>query len=275
MSDSVSQNTDTGTGGPRPGWDAGAYAANTGHHRHYDDWFLAGTPLAAGQDLLDLGCGSGDFTRTLAGLVGDGGTVTGLDAQAGMVEAAASCAAPNQAFVVAAAQELGRALAGRSFDGVVSRAVLHWVPTPDWPGVLGSLRRVLRPGGWLRVECGGTGNVPAVRRVLDEESSARGGPRTPWWFHDAGWALERLEEAGFHAASGHVRTVAQRRAFDRASLLGWLRSQCFQAYEVGLPAGAHDAFRRAVEDRLDDLRRPDGTHDQTFVRLDLLVHVSA
>lgn len=59
-------------------------------------------------------------------------------------------------------------------------------------------------------------------------------------------------------------TVAQRRPFDHYSILGWLRSQALQAYGLG------PDFDGAVEARLDDLRRSDGSFDQTFVRLDLL-----
>ncbi|MDQ1533638.1 MAG: hypothetical protein QOF28_1399, partial [Actinomycetota bacterium] len=70
------------------------------------------------------------------------------------------------------------------------------------------------------------------------------------------------------------RTVAQRRAFDRESVLGWLRSQCEQAYLIGLPPERHDAFRTAMGERVDELRRADGTYDVTFVRLDLLAHAA-
>ncbi len=60
-----------------------------------------------------------------------------------------------------------------------------------------------------------------------------------------------------------MRTVAQHRRFDEASLLGWLRSQVYMAYEVGLPAAAYAEFRASAEARLAELRRPDGTYDQT------------
>jgi hypothetical protein len=69
-----------------------------------------------------------------------------------------------------------------------------------------------------------------------------------------------------------VRTVAQRRAFDRASLIGWLESQCFQAYEALLAPELHPELRAQVLDRVDEMRRADGTYDQTFVRLDVLAH---
>jgi hypothetical protein len=67
-----------------------------------------------------------------------------------------------------------------------------------------------------------------------------------------------------------VRCNGQRRAFDEASLRGWLHSQVLNAYEAGIDPEEHAAFRAAVDARIGELRRWDGTFDQTWVRLDLL-----
>ena len=66
-----------------------------------------------------------------------------------------------------------------------------------------------------------------------------GGPACPWNFADPATALDWLEAAGL-------------------------------AYEAWLPESTHADFRQAVKDRLEELRRADGTFDQTWVRLDLL-----
>ena len=52
-------------------------------------------------------------------------------------------------------------------------------------------------------------------------------------------------------------------------MLGWLHSQVIQAYEVGLDPDERARLRAAVDEHVDELRRPDGTYDVTFVRLDL------
>jgi SAM-dependent methyltransferase len=248
-----------------PAWDAVAYDANRGHHRAYDAAFLATLPLGPGDGLLDIGCGSGELTTTVAGLVPDG-HVVGLDGSGSMIAAASAQALDNQSFVLGPAQRLGELLAGARFDGVYSRAALHWVPRAEWPGVLMAARRLLPDGGWLRIECGGGDNVAAMQGLLDDVSARSGGPVAPWNFLGAGAALEQVEAAGFTADRGWMHTVAQRRPFDREGLLGWLRSQCYQAY------GGDEQFRRDVEARVDELRRTDGTYDMTFVRLDLLVY---
>lgn len=253
-----------------PAWDGTAYAANTAHHRAHDADFLATLPLRPADRVLDIGCGSGDFTATVAGIVPHG-HVVGLDAQPAMVAEARCRALPNQSFVVAPVQQLVETLAAEaSFDVAFSRSVLHWVPADEVPAVYAATARVLRPGGWFRVECGGAGNVPAVVALFDDVAAPLGGPRCPWTFADAGSAMAWLEAAGLDHEQGWARTVAQRRRFDEAALRGWMHSQALAAYTATMPPEHHERFVAGVEERLGELRRPDGTWDQTFVRLDLL-----
>jgi trans-aconitate 2-methyltransferase len=269
---STAGDAEPGGGAWLPAWDGAAYAANTGHHRAFDEAFLDRLPLHRGDRVLDLGCGSGDFTATLAGLVPDG-EVVGVDPHAGLLDEARARALPNQSFVEGPAQALAALLpADGAFDAVVSRAALHWIPLIDLPGVLAQCRRLLRPGGALRIEAGGGDNIARTVAVLDRCSEEVGGPTSPWTFLHAGTALELLEQAGFTVDPGEVRTVAQRRPFDRAGFTGWLHSQSINAYEHGMTGEVLVAFQRLVEESLDELRRHDGTWDQTFVRLDLVAH---
>lgn len=256
-----------------PDWDAALYAANTGHHRAFDDWFLDSTPLRSDLRLVDLGCGAGDFTRVVADRVPDG-EVVGVDPQPGFVSEAVSRGAPNQRFVVGTGQRLTEALGGERFDGVVSRAALQWVPTAEQLEVARQVRESLMPGGFFRLDMSGAGNIPHVLKLLDSVSAGMEGPTSPWCFADAGWYMEILEQAGFDLTEGWVRTVAQRRHFTRDSLWGWLESQVFTAYEIDLPPTRHRPFRDEVRDRIGELKRHDGTFDQTFVRLDALAWVT-
>jgi trans-aconitate methyltransferase len=255
---------------PLAAWAGADYAANTAHHRTYDAWFLEAVPLLPTDRLLDVGCGSGDFTADLAALVPEG-HVLGIDAQPSMIAEARKRARPNQSFAEVTAQRLAEVAEPASFDGVVSRAVLHWVPATEHAGVWRSIARALRPGGWVRVDAGGAGNIPRVRPLLDEVAAEFGGPAAPWSFEDAGATMERVEAAGLVVPEwGWVRTVAQHRRFDREALVGWLQSQTLNAYEARMPASSHAAFRAAALARVDELRRADGSYDQTFVRLDVL-----
>lgn len=253
-----------------PEWDGASYSANAAHHRVFDAAFLATLPFEGHERVLDLCCGSGEFTRTIADLV-PAGDVLGLDAQPSMLDEARSCTGTNQSFVLGPVQHLAELLPEDSqFDVVMSRAALHWVPEDDHPPLLAECFRLLRPGGRLRIECGGGDNVRAMMSLFGDCSVKRGGPSCPWTYFGAGTYLELLEAAGFSVERGWVRTVAQHRRFDREGSIGWLTSQCFQAYEAHLPEAVHAEFRAEVLSRLDELQRPDGSFDETFVRLDVL-----
>jgi trans-aconitate methyltransferase len=219
--------------------------------------------------VLDAGCGTGEFTARSADLVPDG-RVIGVDPDPSMLEGARAHARPNLEFRAGSVQELDAVCAPESADLVVSRAVLHWIEPEELPRCCAALRAVLVPGGWLHIESAGTGNVGAVVGLMDAVAAQHGLPSARVWFADAGSMMELLEDAGFELADESVTTVAQRRAFDREQLLGFVRTQASVAYVPGAPAEAREAFLAAVEARLDELRRRDGTYDQTFVRLHVL-----
>jgi trans-aconitate methyltransferase len=260
-----------------PAWDGEQYAANTAHHRRYDDRFLATLPLSPADRVLDVGCGAGDLTATVAARVPDG-HVVGVDPQPSLLVEAASRARANQSFVESSAQDLATALPDNdAFDVIFSQSVLHWIKQEDHPAVLQQCHRLLRSGGALRIECGGGDNVREVVRFLDGVAHSVAGdraPTAPWTFLHAGAYLDLLLEVGFDVERGCVHTVAQRRSFDRDTVTGWLTSQALQAYEIDLPSHQREPFRREAIARVDELRRPDGTYDLTFVRLDLLAFAS-
>lgn len=98
-----------------------------------------------GTALVDIGCGTGEDAVALARLVAPGGTVTGLDASAAMVDEARRRAAGHDgvAFVVGDARRLD--LSAGSVDGCRAERVLLHMDRPA--EVVAEVARVLRPGG--------------------------------------------------------------------------------------------------------------------------------
>jgi hypothetical protein len=137
--------------------------------------------------------------------------------------------------------------------------------------IYAQVHRLLRPQGWWRLEMGGAGNVPAVVALLNDVADRHGGPHAPWNFLDAGSAFDLLEAAGFAMNTGYVRTVPQRRAFTRDEMCGWFASQALRAWEPSMDGDSYQAFCDEALARVDEVRRPDGTYDLTYVRLDALV----
>lgn len=259
---------------------ADSYAGCTGHHRAHDAVVLEPVPWRHGMRVLDLGCGVGDLTGYVADLVGAGdgdgdGRVLGVDASASQVERARQLAArPGVDFDVVRAQDLAAAVPAGWADVVLTVATLHWVPGADQPGVLAGVREVLRPGGLLRVDMGGAGQIAAARAVVDEVAADHGLPAAPWFFPTSEEFTALLAGAGLEPRE--VRLLRQERDLpDRAALEGWLRSQVLPGYLRGVGAGsaraagfAEDAVGRCVA----ALRRADGGYAQQYVRLHALAH---
>ncbi|MET0341206.1 MAG: class I SAM-dependent methyltransferase [Polyangiales bacterium] len=196
-----------------------------------DAGFVAalGAPLVdvlaprAGERVLDLGCGDGALTQRL---VEAGCTVVGVDASAEQVEAAR---ARGLDAYVADAAELSYEGA---FDAVFSNATLHWVP--DFRATARGVFRALVPGGRFVTECGGAGNLRAIRAALHAALARRGIDPTahdPWTFRTPDEAREQLTEAGFVV---HVAELFPRPTPVPAGMEAWL-AMFAQSFFAALP----------------------------------------
>jgi len=144
---------------------------------------------AAGEHILDLGCGDGALTEKIAAA---GARVVAVDAAADMV---------------AAARRRGldtRVIAGHAldfdgiFDAVFSNAALHWMRPPE--PVVAGVWRALKPGGRFVAEMGGHNNIAAIMVALSAVLARRGldaHKLSPWYFPSAEAYRDKLEAAGF------------------------------------------------------------------------------
>jgi len=107
--------------------------------------------LAQGERVLDLGSGAGTDSLIAAQMVGEQGSVTGIDMTPQMLakarSAAAAMGAANVEFVEAEAERLP--FPDGSFDVVISNGVIDLIPDKD--AVFAELHRVLEPGGRIQV----------------------------------------------------------------------------------------------------------------------------
>ncbi len=105
--------------------------------------------LAAGQNVLDLGCGPGFFAGGLAELVSPGGTVCGVDINQRFVDDANARHADNDAVNFFHLTDHHLPFETGTFDRVICKNVLEYVP--NIRATLAEVYRVLAPKGRVHV----------------------------------------------------------------------------------------------------------------------------
>jgi trans-aconitate 2-methyltransferase len=201
--------------------------------------------------VVDLGCGPGTLTATLAERW-PGATVRGLDSSPEMIERAATLGAPVD-FAVADVRDWRP---GPDVDVVVANAVLQWVPgheelLPGWVAALPA-------GAWLAFQVPGNFDAPSHRalRAVAAEPAWRGlppdatGPREvpdaaayARLLTGAGCAVDAWETTYLHllpAGGG-----------DGHPVLRWMEGTALRPVRAALGDGADwTAFRTALDGRL-------------------------
>jgi len=108
--------------------------------------------VKAGERVLDVGCGSGAVTRTLARQVAPSGRAVGIDASAQLLDVARELghsAGFGEALDFREADCRNMPFADAAFDAVVAATTLSHVPRPL--EALAEMVRVTRPGGRVGV----------------------------------------------------------------------------------------------------------------------------
>ncbi len=159
-------------------WDPGQYRLFANERSRPFADLLARVRAEAPRLVVDLGCGPGDLTATLAGRWPDA-EVRGVDNSAEMISDAQALLVlhlvkdPGRQIPDGARSRLSFTLADvrewqpeRPADVIVSNAVLQWIP--DQLDVLARWAGFLAPGGWLAIQVPGNFDQPshAIMREL-------------------------------------------------------------------------------------------------------------
>jgi ubiquinone/menaquinone biosynthesis C-methylase UbiE len=155
---------------------------------------LAELGLRPGDIFMDIGCGDGYFAIPAASLVGENGTVYGLDVNRAAIESlrqgADEAGLKNLKLRVGRAEEI--VLCEACADIVFFGTVLHDFQDP--PKVLANARKMLKPGGKLadldwKKEPSTFGPPESIR--LGPETASR-------MIEAAGFKVTTVEESGSH-----------------------------------------------------------------------------
>src|SRR6266700_4884885 len=146
--------------------------------------------LRAGMQVLDVGCGPGDVSLLAAELVGEQGSVIGVDSNASVLQIAqarAQAAGLGQvSFLVGNIDELALT---QQVDAIVGRLILMYLPQPA--AVLRQLAAHLRPGGVLAFQ----------EHDIPSQSDATL-PASPLWERAVNWCTQAFQRIGVESRMG-------------------------------------------------------------------------
>ncbi len=170
------------------------------------------------EQILDLGCGTGQLTAKIA----EAGTnVIGIDSASEMIQKAQQNY-PQLQFQVANAKNFQLS---QPVDAIFSNATLHWIPEAN--EVISSIRKSLKIGGRFIAEFGGKGNIELIVKALYEALERIGFENTanlnPWYFPSIGEYATKLEKQGFEVTYSHLFSRPTLLQDKDAGLANWIK----------------------------------------------------
>jgi trans-aconitate 2-methyltransferase len=225
-------------------WDARSYDRLSGPQQAWGADVLERLELRGDETVLDAGCGTGRVTAMLLERL-PRGRVIAVDASPAMTELARAALPADRVEVITC--DLLELHLHDAVDAVLSTATFHWIL--DHRRLFERMHAALRPGGRLVAQCGGAGNIAAVRAATDAADPRFEG-WSPWRFATPEEAEADLHAAGFAQASCWLQpwpvTPSNPHEFVATVVLG--------AHLDRLPEAERPAFVAAVLERMP---RPD------------------
>ena len=185
---------------------------------HYGESLLKELNPQPNEQILDLGCGTGELTQQISA---SGACAIGIDSSAELI-ATAEQRFPNVEFRRQDATQLSDI---ERYDALFSNAVLHWIKDQDT--LTRTMFQVLKPGGRLVAEFGGQGNVQtivsALRETLQQHGYDQQAATELWYFPSVGQYASLLEKYGFQVQQIQCYARLTELADAENGIKDWLR----------------------------------------------------
>lgn len=253
-------------------WDAAQYAQYSSSQFAWALELLDKLKLKGDETLLDIGCGDGKVTATIADRL-PRGRVVGIDSSLDMIALARRRHTEYSNSRLRFQHMDVRKLSHKNlFDVIFSNAVLHWVKRHV--PVLRRIQQAMKKGGRLFLQMGGQGNAGQVVSILDSMIEGKWAPyflnfKFPYGFYGpqeySGW----LVDAGLDTLRIElIEKDMQHKARD--GFAGWIRST-WLPYLERIPANMKEEFIDTLLDEYLNIHPMDneGIVHVTMMRLEV------
>ncbi|KAK3344488.1 S-adenosyl-L-methionine-dependent methyltransferase [Lasiosphaeria hispida] len=214
--------------------------------------------LAPGSRVLDIGCGPGDLTAHIADVVGESGSVVGVDPSKERIALALERTRPNLSFYEGIAEDLSR-FPSDNFDVVFVNSTLHWVQ--DQSMAMKEFGRVLKSGGRLGIS-GGSGDFVAAHEkikadVLSRELYRIYPEESPPKFLKQHELESLLDHAGFSEREIVINNIVKS-AKDADEMIDWLDTSSSGKTYGGIPLHLRPRARGEMKTEWDKITTDKG-----------------
>jgi trans-aconitate methyltransferase len=251
-------------------FDGNKYSAASAHQKEWGEKLIPELTISGSERILDLGCGDGVLTAQLAALASRG-SVIGVDASQGMINAAQSHSTGNLSFEVRDINELNYE---NEFDIVFSNATLHWIKNHE--ALLENVLRALKQGGTLRFNFAGDGNCAnffsVVKEAIQLPQFARyfSAFEWPWYMPSIGeyeLLVQRIPFAAFRVWGEN----ADRFFADSETMIKWIDQPSLVPFMKLVDDEHKENFRQyVIEHMIQKTRQADGRCFETFRRINVV-----
>ncbi|KAI3390837.1 hypothetical protein diail_8555 [Diaporthe ilicicola] len=226
--------------------------------------------VTPGLRVLDVGCGPGNLTAHIADVVGEKGSVVGIDPSQERITLAQELARPNLSFLVGRAEDLSQFASG-SFDIVYVNSTFHWVE--NQPAAVKEFGRVLKSGGRLGIS-GGSGDFVAIHERIKADVLSRE-PYRNYPEQSGPKFIKRKDLEGLLDVSGFpkrdmVINRIVKSAKNGEEMIEWLDTSSSGKTYGGIPLDLRSKAREEMKLEWDKVTTEDGIH----MDMDLLVTVA-
>jgi trans-aconitate methyltransferase len=253
-------------------FDGNKYKEASTHQKEWGSKLIGELSISGAERILDLGCGDGALSAQLAALVPQG-SVLGIDASHGMINAARTHLAGNLSFEVRDINELNFE---NEFDIVFSNATLHWIKKHG--ALLENVLRALKQGGALRFNFAGDGNCANFFSVVKEAirlphfSRYFSGFVWPWYMPSVE-EYERVVKGIPFTQSRVWDENADRYFADRETMIKWIDQPSLVPFMQLVADENKEDFRQyVIEHMVQKTSQVDGRCFETFRRINVVAN---